>query len=352
MTWTRRYSSGFEMQNLSEGDAYANGIYGSGNPVVSSAKAHTGTYSMRFSLTSYPFGIGWNTGGEPLLRMGYYLNHSGVSPSSSGGNFAIIPLTDATHIQIYWSGDDNLIYIRKGGVNLVSVTPAAVGITTIDRWYHIGVTAYIHATSGYISLYIDGVLALTFTGNTGTAGMVGAYAGGTATSGSSGWTNPLHIDDFFVDMGSAEADAVVPSRRFLWCPVIADGPTVNWTASAGSDFQCVDEAPANDDTDYVWIDTDNEIEYFQVSSPTIPVGYTISAVVPVVHARKTDVAIDSRLSLEVYQSPGVFTPSTDLPLTTTYHGYPGFFPAAPDTTPWDLTKFNACRYGFRSEGAF
>lgn len=88
--------------------------------------------------------------------------------------------------------------------------------------------------------------------------------------------NGTGMNDF---IGDSKIDVMIPN---------SDGSTTDWTASAGSDYQCVDDTPnaANDDTDYVYATSPNTTE-LQLSNfsdnPT-----TIHAVQVRTRSRKTD----------------------------------------------------------------
>lgn len=213
-----------------------------------------------------------------------------------------------------------------------------------------GVTFLAHASTGYFSLYIDGKKLLSFVGNTRALGVTGVYIGGRRGTGG-GWAN-VYFDDLYIDTGSGDPDAVVPSRFFPFHAVTADDTPVDWTASAGTDASCVDDAAApNDDTDYVLAAAAGLDDFFQVQTTTVAAFSSISAVVPAAHARRTVLATDSEIELRIKQGANFLTgPAIDL--IQTYDGYNGHFPLAPDGGAWDATKFNASRFGFRSSGTF
>ena len=126
----------------------------------------------------------------------------------------------------------------------------------------------------------------------------------------------------------------------------ADAATVDWTASAGSDYQCVDETPnaANDDTDYISSSTAGQESRFAMSNLAATPA-AVHAVQVRYRAKKTDAGnrtIRSLVNSNATESVGV-----ERGLSTAYKWFHGdVFELDPDgSVDWDGAAIDALEVG-------
>lgn len=351
MTITRLWLAGAELQHVNELTEYSG--YGSASVSVatSSTKAKTGTYSFRFDSNNLPRGKVVST---TQLRAGFFLNHAGLTGASGKGILGLINST-VGDIIIQWYGTGDVVELLVNGTIRDTDPVATVGIVTQNTWYHIGIAAKADATNGWVSVYVDGVLRLTWIGNTGT-NFTGVFFAGRNSGTSSGWNTFAYVDDFYVDSTVGEADAAPPSPRFSFLPVNGAGNYTNWTPNTGTNSGAVDDSGApNDDTDYVYATAaavkDSYALVNTTAGVTVPSGYSIEAVIPVAWARKTDAGTASTLKL------GTRLSSTDLvgsaqTLATAYGPIMERQTAKPGGGAWSTSDVDSAEFYAESAGSY
>jgi hypothetical protein len=296
MAITPLWRTGGELQHINETNEY--GALGSAGAFsVSSTKFKTGGFSFATGTTSRPIGRAFTS--TTQIRAGVFLNHNSTGGAST--NRPVLCMVDVgTASLIQWAGDTSLIEMIINGSTVASVSLATAGIATVNTWYHIGWTYKAHASTGFFSLYVDGVLKLTYSGNTG-SGIVGTYFGG--RNNTSGWTGSAYFDDFYVDDTVGEADAAPPAIELPWLPISGAGSNTGWSVyGVGSNYQAVDDSGApNDLTDFAFGTSSGLNDSYAVTNTTagvtVPSGRSIAAVIPCAWAQRTDAASASTLKL-------------------------------------------------------
>lgn len=346
MAFTRVWQSGAEMQHVNELDELAS--LGSASTTISSTKAKTGTYSYRYGPSTYPRGKAIS---GTQFRAGVFLNHSGLAASTSATQAILfhVATSGVSSIYVIWKGDTSDLELYVNGSLVDSVDAASVGFTTTDTWFHVGIACKTDASAGWVSIYLDGVKILDYAGNTGTAAN-GVYFGGRAST--NGWVNYVYFDDFYVDTATSEADAAVPSYRFLWQAVNGAGTSAAWTANGASpNYACVDDAVPNDDTDYVSAVASGTIDYYATASVTVPSGYVIAAIIAAAWAKKTDAGTDSEIKLGTRLSGTDVTGSAQN-LPTTYGPLFERQTTKPGGGAWTESDANSAEVKIESAGTF
>lgn len=123
-----------------------------------------------------------------------------------------------------------------------------------------------------------------------------------------------------------------------------DGATVAWAASAGSDYQCVDEATPNGDTDFISSATPNDIDTF--TYPALGLAGTVLGVAPTSVARKDDAGV--RSIREVVRTSGTNYPGgADLTLTSTYVNYQQVWETNPAGGAWTVAAVDGAQFGVK-----
>lgn len=364
MAWVRVGQTGAESGAINELDS----LNGTGH-TSSTTKAFTGTRSYRISgSTARPIGYTGNFGNA--VRISFMLNHN------SGNN--LVPLvgcvTGSAPVLFYYNTVDSTIGLIAGfqynDSNIqIPFSSIAFSLGPTDTWLHIGATFYLSATNGFVSLYIDGLQVASWTGNTviysknstvANTSIDGVYAHGAITSWpqlsmSGSWTNYSYIDDLYVDKwdnSSGLVDAPVPLRRFLYAFPNGAGTYSQWTPSANSNWQNVDEIPPNNDTDYNKATIAGLKDTYQYSNITLPPDHAIRAVIPTAYARKTDAGVDSRIRF-VSKTGSTEMTGDSMFLPVSYGFVSQRFEKQPDgISPWTETAFNSAEFGIESSGEF
>jgi hypothetical protein len=179
------------------------------------------------------------------------------------------------------------------GSTLIATGTALINMNQV---YHLQVRANIHDTTGIVQVKVDGIVDIDFSGDTkpGTETTINAFlAGETAV-------NPMTIqfDNVVVDgaawPGKTNIQAIRPNGA---------GNSAQWTPSAGSNWDCVDEVPASD-ADNVVTNANDQVDLYATGNL---VGTVDSVVCVQVQARavKEGAATPQNLAL------GVRTGATD-----------------------------------------
>lgn len=151
---------------------------------------------------------------------------------------------------------------------------------------------------GTVDVWINGASVLSLTGldtqNTGAAqwnGVVLGHPGGVSSATTSTSQN-VDFDDVYVSDGSGSApwNTVLGDCRVDVRMPTGAGATTQWTPSAGANWQCVDEIPPNDDTDYVAAATTGLTDTYVVQDAPVA-GATIYGVQFNLNMKKTDAGV-------------------------------------------------------------
>jgi hypothetical protein len=315
MTITRIWQAGAELNNiLSEFDSVSGP-----NIDTSSAVANSGTYSFRVnSLTRFADKV--LSSALSQARIGFFVYHNGPT---SGNNPALISLYSTSTICINVRFDGTTLSVRAGSTVLGSVLSAAFAATGV--WKHVGLDVKIASSGGWVYLYLDGVLIFSFDGDTND----GAATFNKITIGSPivghTWAIPIYYDDIYLDNLSGEsAPTAPPDYRFL--PVLPNGNGISsqWLGNDGNrtdNYLLVDDIPPDNDTTYVESSVSGEKDSYDMTDPTIPTGWEVSAVIPFAVVKKLNAGGALNLKLEtrttISGSPS-FASSAAIVLGTAY----------------------------------
>lgn len=245
------------------------------------------------------------------------------------------------HIAVRWN--TNVLYLVRGG------TTIATGIKTIllNVWYHVELWVEVSDTVGVAKVWIDGnpVPEMNFSGDTrnGGTGVINT-ALMRSGSGSNAGTINLYDDMVFYDdqsadynvgpIGDCRVESLVPSGA---------GTTGNGTPSAGSSYQCVDEKPPNDDTDYVSFAAASDKDTYAMGDLASTTGDVVCVQVEI-RPRRTDVGARAFKSV-IRESGGTEQDGTEVYQTTTYLHQIDVRPYTPSSALWDIAAVNAMQVG-------
>lgn len=216
------------------------------------------------------------------------------------------------------------------------------------HWVEIKVISGTGAADGEITVRVDNSTVLNLTNLDtrpgGTAQTTGIFkiSGPRSVGGAD-----VRIDDFFLMNTSGSAfNAFMTDRRIQTLIPTADAATVNWTASAGTDVSCVDDAlgASNGDTDYIASNTVAQESRFAMGNLSVSPA-SIDAVVVQVRARKADAG--DRTMRALINSNATEATGTTLGLSTDYiWKSSGAFLTNPDgAVAWTESAVNALEAG-------
>lgn len=340
-------------------------------PTIRSDIAHTGVYSYG-SFNNNAFGL--HLPDTPTAcRMGYWLYHNGYTTAPQ--NLVLYMTTtgfdtgDSAQFFVFINGSTgNIDFARNhvtSGVEILQSSPIPPRLSQMNSWIHVGITHNIHDTTGFCTVYIDGIVGASLVGDTrpyGRGGGMGffgtdipyAFCAGTYTSpGTTGFNSEGRIDDIYCDSYEAEADAAVPSYRYLPQFVSAAGADADWTpVGEANNYQNVDENPPDGDTTYNRALSINLRDTFIPTTITLPADHEIISRILFAYAKRLDAVTQPEISLHNYDGL-TYDDGPDLPLNLDYYPYVwSRFTTQPDTSPWNETDINAMQLGYRSRGTF
>lgn len=336
MTITRLNQLTAETQYIS--DLLTDGVLAA---TISSSKAKTGTYSYAFASTTKPTGMALSNKTE--IRAGVWINH--IDVSDEGVIFRWYH-ADSHRSEIHWdNGDNNIYYIHDGTIRQ-TIGQAAANINRTDTWMHLAITI---KDGSFVTVYLDGIALFSHTGATDGA-IVSFYFGG--ASSLNGWNSTTYFDDFYIDDTTGESDAVPPQKRFLFQLVNGAGADAQFTPSAGSNFQNVDDAGAPDeDTTYNKGLSSGLKDTFNTAPVTVPTDHVIRARITLAIAKKTDGGTNSQIKLHTYDG-STYQSGSAQSLTTAYATKWERQVLQPDGTAWNETDANSMQDGYESAGSF
>jgi hypothetical protein len=364
MSWMRAGQLSAETQSMA-------GVFGMGGTptaVISSTEKYTGGYSYRFSGSGAPFGIGglWST----AARAAMLWRHNGIN----AGDFAPVIGMLVDGAPVVWglklaTGEVALRAGYASATNTVrfAATLPAGAFGALNQWYAVGMTGYFASASGFVTLWVNGVQVGTWMGDTrvyrsdeaaARTAVTGCYVGGTGSnwmSGSSSWKSYTYTDDFYVDVwdgAGALVDAPPPTRRFLAAFPNGAGSSSQWTPSAGANWQNVDEAPPNNETDYTKALAPGLLDLYAFGDVSVPADHTVRAVIPLALARKSDAGTESQVKLAAKVGASTVL-SAAKGLATDYDYCWERWTTQPDgVTAWDEAAVNGAEFGVESAGTF
>lgn len=214
--------------------------------------------------------------------VGFALNI--IDGTLSMGDGTILQLLDGASVQCTLclaNTGNRVLSLYRGAYNTTLLSLGTFVFNT-SAWYYIELDYLIDPSGGSWEVRINGVTEFSGTGNTRATANTQAASILMKNAANS----EIRIDDLYVADGN-------PAGHVGFLGEIAvvtkypngAGAHTDWTPSAGSNYQCVDETPQNNDTDYVASGTPNQIDTYKY--PTM-VDAQVLAVAPTLIARKDD----------------------------------------------------------------
>lgn len=246
-------------QNVAEGSRdYRIGMF-----VTTVSHGPGGTYK-RLGL-----GFAYRAGGTPAAGLAFGVCQFAFL--AGGGTLQVrnLCLNDALELEWYDGGT------TTQGTATGDATPALASTT---GWQWVWIDCHYPTAGGTITLltYINGDLASThsFTSTGGASATIAPALFGPSGTTPSSITGNIDNAIMVSNIDGSERGGMQWRCAVVKVTVDGDGASNDFTASAGSRFQCVDETVPNDDTDYVSVDTTAAArQMFAMTSPVAPSGY-------------------------------------------------------------------------------
>lgn len=224
------------------------------------------------------------------------------------------------------------------------------GALLTSQWYDLQLKVYFHSSAGTVDLLVNGSSWMALTGkNTGSTlcdnaglGDGAALTGGNATCY---YADPVIWDDNGSynnswPLGDVRVQPLLPSG--------AGNTTSNWSrggTDSGSDYGQVDEASANDDTDYIYSSTAAAKDTFAYGNLASTSG-TVKAVQVTISARKDDAG--TRTIAPVYRPASTDYDGTTVTVGDSYTFYREITEVSPATSSgWTISEVNGAEFGVK-----
>jgi hypothetical protein len=215
-------------------------------------------------------------------------------------------------------------------------------------WYYFEIKATINDSTGSVVVKVNGVEKLNVTSidtrATSAAAEINRIQLG-ATDGGYGST-PQAFDDFYLcdTTGTANNDFLGDVRVQSIFPSGA-GATTQWTPSAGSNYQCVDDTAPNSDTDYVSETSAGDKDTYAFGNVT-PTSGTVKGVQIMAYHRKDDAG--SRSIAPVYRPTSTDYDGTTVSVLDSYTYLREVSEINPDgTSAWTISDVNGAEFGIK-----
>ncbi len=323
------------------------------------ARPYTGARELRCNSGSGNYGqatVYRNITPTYQGRLGFFLYTDfaqGGSISPGSGLFRVMGSSELFCLR--WPSGSTNLQLVLAGTSVVGTWSSQVS----GAYHYLSVDFKIDPTAGWVNVWSDGVLMLSFSGNTGStpaaAVYVGQFYGYGAGGAYAGGNNQIDVDDCaFYDTTGEAAPLPLDSYRFLWFEYTADGAMTTCTPSTGSSHVAmIDEIPDDGDATYNYATADGQIDVFSHAAFALPAGYGIVAVIPTMIARKTDAALATQVAGYAVQGSSAAAGSAQ-GLGSSYAAVTASAIAADPATgaAWTQAGVNSAQFGYASEGTF
>lgn len=308
-------------------------VWTSTQSAIIDANGRRGTNSIHLGfIRNYSIRLG----NQPTWICGIAVHQLVASP----GGRTLIRLTDlATEQLSLRTNADGTVSVSRNGVTLGT----SVATLPVGTYYYIEFKATINNATGAYEVRLNGVNILSGTGadTQNTANASADLITFESPAGTTSYGDDIYICD---GTGSTNNDFLGDCRVDAKFPTGA-GTTTNLTPSTGANWQCVDDAAPNDDTDYVEHATvDNKDTYAFGDLSHNPVD--IFGIATSMRVKKDDAG--TKGMCRVIRSGGSEFDGAALALGTSYYLYVEVIEQDPDAVAaWTQTTFNAAEFGMK-----
>lgn len=235
---------------------------------------------------------------------------------------------------------------RRGNWN-GSIMQTSGALITPNIWYWLEVKVYIHDTAGTYEVKLNNTTVLSGT-NVDTKASASAGANQVWLSGFA-YNRYTYWDDLYVcdTTGDFANDFLTDGARVVSLLPSGAGNYSNWTPSAGSNYECVDEVPPNGDTDYVSAATSGIKDSYAFGDLPISQGYVLGVQYSV-FGKKTAGGVEQFKPL--FRPASTDYEGTLTALTDSYAYHTVTQNENPETAAqWTISEVNSAEFGIKSE---
>jgi len=257
---------------------------------------------------------------------------------STGGSVTLLDFLDGTSSQVFLriNADNTLSFVR--GSTVLGTTSFSLISGT---WYYIEAKVTINNTTGVCEVRVNGDTKLSLTSQN-TRQSANNYAN-IVKFGSFNNTPQWGLTDIYIADGNAAQTYLGDIRVKCLFPSGA-GATTQWTPSAGSNYQNVDESTPNDDTDYNLSSVAGQIDTYAMDN--LAANDTPLAVQWIARLRKDDAG--TRTIRRVLRSGGANYEGSNVNVSDTYNYYTEVLETDPATgVAWTNSGVNAVEAGIK-----
>lgn len=232
--------------------------------------------------------------------------------------------------------NDGTLRVRRGTGSGTILGSSSPGLIVTNAWEYIEVKATINDTTGAVEVRVNGVTRINLT-NVDTANSANVYIGAIR------WSNG-YIDDLYVnDTTGPRNNDFMGDIRVETLFVNAAGDVTQWTPSAGSNYQNVDDPTPDEDSTYNESANVGDQDLYNLDSLVTSSG-SIKSVQVMARMRKTDAG--TREACLITKSGSTTTEGDTEALSTSYVTYRSLLEINPDTgNPWTIAEVNALQAG-------
>jgi len=307
MTITREFQTGFELNSVTA-ETSATLLQYSGAVVVANTQVKTGSYALKVgnpgTYGADPAAAVFNTSASRQKRCGWQMRLQANKNDTMDRYWRVFDIRDVSGnklVTLRYNGGIQTLYLDVGGSNKASYTTY-----NNDVWKHFSVDVKIDSSAGWVKVYMNGSLIMSWSGNTGNANITDILLGNFPGLGDYYCqVNYIYFDDLYIDdtAGESEPTSAPPIRYFQVVAPNADGNYSQWVGSDGNstnNYALVDEIPPST-ADYIICSGVDVLDSYNMDTTTIPANHEIVALIPTVYAKKTgltdvQVALGTRLS--------------------------------------------------------
>lgn len=269
--------------------------------------------------------------------------------SSSFSSFGIVNFVDGgtVHLHFRINASSGKIEVRRGSSTGTLIATGNAVLTT-NTFYYLEFKVTINDSTGVIVTKVNGVEDINVTGQDTQNGGNASYDNIRFFWDGQGNGGTCDVDDLVIwdtagsvnndFMGDVRVQAILPSGA---------GATTEWTPSAGSNYQNVDEAAPNGDTDYNSEATATDVDTFVYGDLT-PTSGTVKAVQWLAYARKDDGGTRTVRPVVRHGGTDYFGSSKSVSSSYTYLRH--LMETNPGTAAaWTISDVNAAEFGIELE---
>lgn len=316
--------SGAAITEFSNSGGRAAGRYGG----YAKATGSAGVLNVKFSLPSNL--------AECFMALAVYRNHSG---------------TDGQNIISFRDGETDQVRIRQKAAdpsvvevyrNTTLLGASAAGVLPFGVWKWLSVRIVIHSTAGIVEVRdgLGNVLINLTSQNTQASG--NAYIDNVALESTQN-ASTYWDDVLIMDTTGSTLLGHLTERAIRTVFPTGDGTTLEWTASAGNRWECIDEQTPDDDSTYIASGTPGEINLSAAGNLTgNETG--IDGLIVQHRTRKDD--IGGRTARGLVRTGGANYAGGTVALDSTYAHFADLWELNPDTSAeWLQTEIDAIEIG-------